>query len=71
VEAYPFAPPASRGSGLPDDYNNKTISPEMTVEEDGVKKRNNWQIDVGYVFNPFGDIKFSMVGSYLTLWLRE
>ncbi|KAH7111143.1 hypothetical protein B0J11DRAFT_512310 [Dendryphion nanum] len=55
--------------GLPDDYNDKILSPETTVAENGLKKRKRRQIDVGYAFNPFGDIKLSMVGPYLTMWI--
>jgi hypothetical protein len=36
-----------------------------------LKESKKWQIDVGHAFSPFGDIKFSMIGPYLTMWIAR
>ncbi|OAL46658.1 hypothetical protein IQ07DRAFT_646963 [Pyrenochaeta sp. DS3sAY3a] len=53
--------------GLPDDYNDKILAPETTLTQNGIKTKKKRQIDVGYAFNSFGDIKPSVVGTDLTM----
>lgn len=43
--------------------------PDTTMMHNGLKKKKKRKLDIGYVFNPFEDIKLSMVGSYLTMWI--
>ncbi|KAF2734483.1 hypothetical protein EJ04DRAFT_523612 [Polyplosphaeria fusca] len=56
--------------GLPDDYNDKILLKSVKkTNADGSKEVVDRDVNIGYAFNPFGDVKLSKVGADLVIWI--